>query len=65
MKGMSVIDWIAIILLIVGGLAWGLLGVFSFDLVGTVFGSWSWVVTTIYGLVGLSAIWAIISLARN
>ena len=35
---MSVLDWIALILVIVGGLNWGLVGIFSFDLVAAIFG---------------------------
>lgn len=50
----SVLDWIAFILVIVGGLNWGLVGLFGFDLVVTIFGSIS---TIVYVLVGLSAIY--------
>jgi uncharacterized protein len=54
------ISLIALILLIVGGLNWLLVGLFSFNLVTTVFGAIPILVTIVYTLVGLAAIWAII-----
>lgn len=56
---LSVIDWIALILVIVGGLNWGLVGIFSFDLVAAIFGSMSIISRIIYILVGISAIYLI------
>ena len=49
-------------LLVVGGLNWGLVGLFDFDLVATLFGSIPVVQKTVYVLVGLSAIYQIIGL---
>lgn len=57
MKKLSTIDWVALVLLIVGGLNWLLVGLFSFDLVATIFGDMSIVSRVVYGLVGLSAIY--------
>ena len=54
---LSTITWIALILLIVGGLNWGLVGIFDFDLVATIFGEMSTLSRIIYALVGLSAIY--------
>ncbi|HOZ35651.1 MAG TPA: DUF378 domain-containing protein [archaeon] len=54
------ISLIALILIIVGGLNWLLVGLFSFNLVTTVFGAIPILVTIVYTLVGLAAIWAII-----
>lgn len=51
------LDWIALILLIVGGLNWLLIGLFSFDLVAAIFGDMSMLGRIIYDLVGLSAIY--------
>ena len=48
---------IAIILVIIGGLNWGLVGLFNFDLVAAIFGSMNVVSRIIYTLVGLSAIY--------
>ena len=55
---MSILDWIAKILVIIGGLNWGLIGVFQLDLVAIIFnGSDSMISRVIYTLVGLSAVW--------
>lgn len=50
-------DWAALILLIIGGLNWGLIGFFKFDLVAAIFGDMTTVSRIIYDLVGLSAIY--------
>jgi len=52
----STLDWIALVLVIVGGLNWGLVGAFDFNLVSAIFGS-SWLANLVYILVGLSGIW--------
>lgn len=55
---MSGINKIALILLIVGGVNWGLVGIFQFDLVAWLFGGVDSVVSRIiYTLVGISAVW--------
>ncbi|MBU0646409.1 DUF378 domain-containing protein [Patescibacteria group bacterium] len=43
-------------LLIVGGLNWGLIGLFHFNLVAKIFGSVSWIEDLIYILVGVAAV---------
>jgi len=45
-----------LVLLVVGGLNWGLVGLFGFDLVATIFGDMSVVSRVVYALVGLSAL---------
>jgi uncharacterized membrane protein YuzA (DUF378 family) len=63
MKNLSTLDLIALILVIVGGLNWGLIGFFNFDLVATIFGAMSMISRLVYILVGLSAVYfAIISM---
>lgn len=60
---MSIVYKICIVLLIVGGLNWGLIGLFDFNLVGWLFGgATSWLSRIIFTLVGLAAIGAIPSL---
>jgi len=54
---LNIIDWIAVILVIVGGLNWGLVGAFNFDLVATIFGAMSGLSRIVYVLVGLSALY--------
>jgi uncharacterized protein len=60
MKNMNGLDWIALILLVIGGLNWGLVGLFRFDLVAALFGYMSWFSRIVYILVGISAIYMII-----
>ena len=60
----NTIGWIAIILLIIGGLNWALVGLFSFDLVAAIFGELSVISRIIYILVGISAIYEIFTLKK-
>jgi uncharacterized membrane protein YuzA (DUF378 family) len=57
MKNLSALDLIALVLVIVGGLNWGLVGLFNFDLVATIFGDMSMLSRIVYSLVGLSAVY--------
>jgi hypothetical protein len=56
---MKVIDKIALVLIIIGAINWGLVGFFKFNLVDTIFGSMSVLSRIIYVLVGLSGLWGI------
>lgn len=47
---------VAFWLLVIGGLNWGLVGLFQFNLVEAIFGSVGWLESLIYILVGLSAL---------
>lgn len=59
-------DKLALLLSIVGGLNWGLIGIFQFDLVAWLFGGQGSVVSRIvYTLVGLAALWCISLLFRR
>ena len=61
-----IMDRIALILSIIGGLNWGLVGLFRFDLVAYLFGGQTATVSrVIYTIVGLSAIWCISLLFRQ
>ncbi len=55
----NVMDWIALVLVIVGGLNWGLVGAFGFNLVNALLGSVPTVENLVYILVGLSAVYTI------
>jgi len=62
---MKTLDVIAAVLLVVGGLNWGLVGVAHFDLVATIFGmkfgETSSLSTAVYLLVGLAALYQAVS----
>ena len=57
MNKLNSFDWSVLVLLIIGGLNWGLVGAFNFNLVTTLFGTVSVVTTVIYVAVGLAAIY--------
>lgn len=54
---MKTLDTIVAILLVIGGLNWGLVGFFSFDLVKTILGDMTLLSRVVYILVGVSAIY--------
>ena len=54
---MKTLNVVMLILVIVGGLNWGLVGLFDFNLVGAVFGETA--ARIIYVIVGLAAIWSL------
>ena len=61
-----IMDRIALILTIIGGVNWGLVGIFKFDLVAYIFGGQTAAVSrVIYTLVALSALWCISLLFRD
>jgi uncharacterized membrane protein YuzA (DUF378 family) len=53
------IDWLALVLVVVGGLNWGLIGAFDFNLVDSIFGEGSALSRIVYTLVGLSAVYLV------
>ena len=56
---MKTIDNIALILIIIGAINWGLIGLFKFDLVASIFGEMSLLSRIVYTLVGVSGLWGI------
>jgi uncharacterized membrane protein YuzA (DUF378 family) len=59
-------DKIALVLVIIGGLNWGSIGIFGFDLVAFSFGGVNSAVSrVVYTLVGLAAVWCISLLFRE
>ncbi len=68
MNKLKTLDLVSIVLVIVGGLNWGLVGVLDFDLVATLFGEMSSLSRIVYALVGVSAIYLatqVMNLARK
>ena len=57
MQKLSFLDWVALVLVIVGGINWGLVGLFQWDLMANIFGDMSGLSRIIYVLVGLGGLW--------
>lgn len=59
-------DTLALILVIIGALNWGLVGLFSFDVIAAIFGNSTAVVSRIiYTIIGLAGLWGITMLFRR
>ena len=56
---MKVIDKIALVLVIIGAIVWGIIGIFNFNLVEAIFGDMTVLARIVYGLVGVSGLWGI------
>ena len=56
---MKTIDTIALALIIIGAINWGLIGLFNFNLVDTLFGVGSALSRIVYTLVGIPGLWTI------
>lgn len=56
---MKILNAIALTLVMIGGLNWGLIGLFGFNLVTTLFGANTILANIIYILVGMSALYCI------
>lgn len=61
MRRMNAIDWAAFALVVIGGLNWGLVGLFKYDLVAEIFGELSGVSRVIYTLVGIATVYLLFS----
>jgi len=61
---MNTLDWIAYALVIIGGLNWGLVGLFEYNLVDAIFGIGSTMSRIIYVLVGLAALYLIFTASK-
>ena len=53
---MKALNYIALVLVVIGALNWALVGLFEFDLVAAVFGEMSILSRIIYSLVGISGV---------
>jgi uncharacterized membrane protein YuzA (DUF378 family) len=56
---MKTLDYIALILVAIGAINWGLIGFFEFDLVRTIFGEMTWVTRIVYALVGIAGLYSL------
>ena len=57
---MKLLDIIAVVLIVIGALNWGLVGCFGLDLVGWIFGSMTALARVLYALMGLAAIYYVV-----
>lgn len=58
-SNLTVLDWIALILVIIGALNWGAIGLFDFNFVAAIFGVATTITRVIYTLVGLGGLYLI------
>jgi len=65
MLKLNVLGWVALVLVVVGGLNWALVGIFSFDLVAAIFGEMSALARIVYAVVGIAAIYILILAAST
>ena len=62
---MKVLNLVTVIIVIIGGLNWGLVGVFNWDVIAAIFGAGSAVPQLIYIVVGLSALWQVYAVYKQ
>ena len=63
-RRLGAFDWLAMVLMIIGGINWGLVGLMNIDLVAVVFGDGTTAARVVYALVGLAALYSIYTLSR-
>ncbi|QHQ62253.1 DUF378 domain-containing protein [Anaerocolumna sedimenticola] len=56
---MKTVDYIALCLVIIGAINWGLIGFLGFDLVRVIFGDMTWISRVIYAVVGIAGLYAL------
>lgn len=57
-------DWTAITLTVIGALNWGLIGLFSFDLVAFLFGDLSMISRIVYTIIGIAGLYLIYTASK-
>ncbi len=61
----STLEWAVFVLIVAGGLNWGLVGLFGLDVIQAIFGSVPMLVKAIYVLVGLAALYKLYIVASK
>ncbi len=64
MNKLSSLDWLALILVIIGGLNWLLVGLFSFDLIAAIFGYMTVLTRLVYTLAGLASLYLLFAAGK-
>ncbi len=62
---MRFLDGLALILVVIGAVNWGLIGFFGFDLVAILFGTMSSLTKIIYALVGIAGLYSLSFFGRD
>ena len=63
-RRMGAFDWLAMVLMIIGGINWGLVGLMNIDLVAAIFGDGTTAARAVYALVGLAALYSIYTMSK-
>ena len=63
-RRLGAFDWLAMVLMVIGGINWGLVGLMNIDLVAAVFGDGTTAARAVYAAVGLAALYSIYTLSR-
>ena len=61
---MSALDYVAMVLLIIGGLNWAMVGLFQVDVIDALLGATAPLARLLYGLVGVAALWGVYLFGR-
>jgi uncharacterized protein len=61
---MNALDWIAMVITVIGGLNWGLVGLINYDLIAALFGTQSPAARVLYVVVGLAALYTIYTASK-
>ena len=64
MNRLNALDWVALVLVIIGAINWGLIGLFAVNVVGAIFGDMTWISRLIYILVGLAGVYVAVVTPR-
>ena len=62
---MKAVDTTSLVLLVIGGLNWGLVGFFNYNLVDTAFGGGTALARVVYAVVGVAALWMVASMVMS
>ena len=63
---MKIVNTAALVLIIIGGINWGLVGLFDYNLVDAIFKDWwAYGARVVYDIVGIAALWGIIYLGST
>lgn len=63
-RRLGAFDWLAMVLMVIGGINWGLVGLMNIDLVAAIFGDGTTAARAAYAAVGLAALYSIYTLSR-